>query len=179
MCFVASIALCHISVWRQSQVVEGCVRAWLWFANIREDGVEMGGQERGWRRGSRDVVMMWSCWALSWPRIPDDLVPWRRRVLWPESHPSAWSNRRLISQPFKMPPPCRSGRPAACFGHPLGIRSSTCRLLIRLHTQCLRMDSGLLAKSWIRRVAFHFVLESTLKQFTVFSFKHKNRIESL
>ena len=51
MCFVASVALCHISVWRQSQVVEGCVRAWLWFANIREDGVEMGGQERGWGLG--------------------------------------------------------------------------------------------------------------------------------
>ena len=70
-------------------MVEGCVCAWLWFANIREDGVETGGQERGWRRCSRDVVVMWSCRAPSWPRIPDDLVPCCCCVLQPESHPSA------------------------------------------------------------------------------------------
>ena len=129
----------------------------------------------------RDVL----CRAPSWSRIPDDLVPCpdlvpRRCVLWPESHPSAGSNRSLISQPFKMPPPRRSGWPAVCFSHPLGIRSSPCCLVIRLHTQCLRVDSGLLAKSWILGMAFHLGLkESTLKQFTVFSFKHKNRIQSL
>ena len=146
----------------------------------QEDGVEKGGQVRGLRRGYWDVVVMWLCRAPSWSRIPDDLVPCRRCVLRPESHPSAGSNRSLISQPFKMPPPRRSGWPAVCFSHPLGIRSSPCCLVIRLHTQCLRVDSGLLAKSWILGMAFHLGLkESTLKQFTVFSFKHKNRIQSL
>ena len=40
-----------------------------------EDGVETGGQVRGLRRGSWDVVVMWLCRAPSWSRIPDDLVP--------------------------------------------------------------------------------------------------------
>lgn len=56
----------------KSGVVEGCASAWLWFACIGEDGLEMGGQEE--RRGdvsapAWDVVVMWSRWAPAWHHI--------------------------------------------------------------------------------------------------------------